>query len=42
MSREEYLELKLMAFLVTQELACEIMFLDYPILTFEDSIIRPN
>ena len=42
MSRKEYLELKLIELLIQQELACEIMFLDYPILTFEDSIIRPN
>ena len=42
MSREEYLELKLISFLVEQELACEIIFTPDPILTFEDSILRPN
>lgn len=41
MSREEYLELKLMAFLVEQEIACEILFLP-SVFKFEDSIIRPN
>ena len=41
MSREEYLELKLIAFLVTQELACEVIFLP-DILKFEHAIIRPN
>ena len=42
MSKKEYLELKLMSFLVVQELACEIILLPDPILTFEDSILRPN
>jgi hypothetical protein len=42
MSREEYLELKLISFLVIQELACEIILSPNPILTFEDSIVRPN
>ena len=41
MSKEEYLELKLIAFLMTQELACELAFLPN-ILKFEDAIIRPN
>jgi len=41
MSREEYLELKLMTFLVTQELACEILFLPGTF-KFEDAIVRPN
>jgi hypothetical protein len=42
MSREEYLELKLISFLVVQELACEIILSPNPILIFEDSIVRPN
>jgi hypothetical protein len=42
MSREEYLELKLIKLLLKQELACEIILSPCPILLFEDAIVRPN
>ena len=41
MSKKEQKELKLMMFLIQQELAVEFIFLP-EVLKFEDCIIRPN
>jgi hypothetical protein len=41
MSKKEIRELKLLSFLIIQELAVQIIFIP-EVLKFEDSIIRPN
>ena len=41
MSEKEMRELKLLSFLIIQELAVQIIFIP-EVLMFEDSIIRPN